>query len=41
MLYIVEKMHVAMPVAKGLWDVINGCYSADKFIQSFIRDFVE
>ena len=41
MLYIAEKMHVAMPLAKGLWDVINGRYSADKFIQSFIRDFVE
>ena len=41
MLYIAEKMHVAMPMAKGLWDVINGRYSADKFIHSFIRDFVE
>ncbi len=41
MLYIAEKMHVAMPLAKGLWDVINGRYSADRFIQSFIRDFVE
>ena len=41
MLYIAEKMHVSMPLAKGLWDVINGRYSADKFIQSFIRDFVE
>jgi glycerol-3-phosphate dehydrogenase (NAD(P)+) len=41
MLYIAEKMHVAMPLAKGLWDVINGRYSAEKFIQSFIRDFVE
>jgi glycerol-3-phosphate dehydrogenase (NAD(P)+) len=41
MLYIAEKMHVAMPLAKGLWDVINGRYSANKFIQSFIRDFVE
>ncbi len=41
MLYIAEKMHVAMPLAKALWDVINGRTSADKFIQSFIRDFVE
>ncbi len=41
MLYIAEKMHVAMPLAKGLWDVINGRYSAPKFIQSFVRDFVE
>ena len=41
MLYIAEKMHVAMPLAKGLWDVINGRTSAQKFIQSFVRDFVE
>jgi len=41
MLYIAEKMHVAMPLAKGLWDVIHGRYSAEKFITSFIRDFVE
>ncbi len=41
MLYIAEKMHVAMPLAKGLWDVINGRTSAPKFIQSFVRDFVE
>ena len=41
MLYIGEKMHVAMPLAKGLWDVIHGRTSAEKFITSFIRDFVE
>lgn len=41
MLYIAEKMHVAMPLAKGLWDVINGRQTADRFIRSFIRDFVE
>ena len=41
MLYIAEKLHVAMPLAKGLWDVIYGRYSAEKFISSFIRDFVE
>lgn len=41
MLYIAEKMHVPMPLAKGLWDVIHGRYSAAKFIQLFIRDFVE
>jgi glycerol-3-phosphate dehydrogenase (NAD(P)+) len=41
MLYIAEKMHVAMPLAKGLWDVIYGRTSAEKFITSFIRDFVE
>jgi glycerol-3-phosphate dehydrogenase (NAD(P)+) len=41
MLYIAEKLHVAMPLAKGLWDVIHGRYSAERFITSFIRDFVE
>ncbi|HMD90624.1 MAG TPA: NAD(P)H-dependent glycerol-3-phosphate dehydrogenase [Anaerolineaceae bacterium] len=41
MLYLAEKLHVAMPLAKGLWDVIYGKYSAEKFITSFIRDFVE
>ena len=40
-LYIAEKLHVSMPLAKGLWDVINGRYEAEKFIKSFIRDFVE
>lgn len=40
-LYIAEKLHVSMPLAKGLWDVINGRYSAEKFIYSFIKDFVE
>jgi glycerol-3-phosphate dehydrogenase (NAD(P)+) len=40
MLYLAEKLHVAMPLAKGLWDVIHGEYTAEKFITSFIRDFV-
>jgi len=40
-LYIAEKLHVSMPLAKGLWDVINNRYDADKFISLFIRDFVE
>ena len=40
-LYIAEKLHVAIPLAKGLWDVINGRFEADHFIFSFIKDFVE
>lgn len=40
-LYLAEKLHVPMPLAKGLWDVINGRYEAQKFIYSFIKDFVE
>ncbi len=41
MLYITEKLHISIPLAKGLWDVINGRYQADIFIHSFIKDFVE
>lgn len=41
MLYIAEKLHVAMPLAKGLWDVINGAFQPERFIFSFIKDFVE
>jgi glycerol-3-phosphate dehydrogenase (NAD(P)+) len=41
MLYIAEKMHVSMPLAQALWDVINGRYTADKFIRSFIRSFID
>lgn len=40
-LYIAEKLHLSMPLAKGLWDVINGRSEAKRFIQSFIKDFVE
>lgn len=40
-LYIAEKLHVSIPLAKGLWDVIHGRYEADRFITAFIRDFVE
>jgi glycerol-3-phosphate dehydrogenase (NAD(P)+) len=40
-LMIAEKLHVPAPLAKGLWDVINGRYSAERFTYAFIRDFVE
>ena len=40
-LYIAEKLHISIPLAKGLWDVIYGRYEADKFIKAFIKDFVE
>jgi glycerol-3-phosphate dehydrogenase (NAD(P)+) len=40
-LYIAEKLHVAAPLAKGLWDVINGRLQAQQFIAAFIRNFVE
>jgi glycerol-3-phosphate dehydrogenase (NAD(P)+) len=40
-LYIAEKMHIAMPLAKGLMDVIQGRYTPDSFISYFIKGFVE
>lgn len=40
-LYFAEKMHLTLPIAKGLWDVMHGRKSAHEFIYSFIRDFVD
>jgi glycerol-3-phosphate dehydrogenase (NAD(P)+) len=40
-LYFAEKMHLTLPIAKGLWDVMHGRNTAHKFIYSFIRDFVD
>jgi glycerol-3-phosphate dehydrogenase (NAD(P)+) len=40
-LYIAEKLHISMPLARGLWDVIHGRFEVDKFIKAFIKDFVE
>ena len=40
-LYLAEKQHVALPLAKGLWDVIEDRYTAEHFIRLFIKDFVE
>ena len=40
-LNIAEKLHVSLPLAKALWDVIHGRLEADQFIFSFIRDFVD
>ncbi|MGD2078887.1 MAG: NAD(P)H-dependent glycerol-3-phosphate dehydrogenase, partial [Chloroflexota bacterium] len=40
-LYIAEKLHVSIPLAKGLWDVLHGRYEADRFITAFVSDFVE
>jgi glycerol-3-phosphate dehydrogenase (NAD(P)+) len=38
---IAEKLHVSLPLAKGLWDVIQAQLEAETFIFSFIRDFVD
>jgi glycerol-3-phosphate dehydrogenase (NAD(P)+) len=40
-LYFAEKMHLTLPIAKGIWDVMHGRSTAHKFIYSFIRDFVD
>lgn len=40
-LSIAEKLHVSLPLAKGLWDVIHKRYSTEKFITSFAKDFVD
>lgn len=38
---IAEKLHVPLPLARGLWDVIQGRVEAETFIFAFIKDFVE
>jgi glycerol-3-phosphate dehydrogenase (NAD(P)+) len=38
---IAEKLHVPLPLARGLWDVIHGRVEAETFIFAFVRDFVE
>ena len=40
-LYIAEKMHIAMPLAKSLMDVIQGRYTPDRFMNYLIKGFFE
>lgn len=40
-LYIAEKFYISIPLAKSLWDIINGRYEVEKFIYLSIRDFIE
>jgi glycerol-3-phosphate dehydrogenase (NAD(P)+) len=40
-LYFAEKIHLTLPIAKGIWEVMHGRSTAHKFIYSFIRDFVD
>ncbi len=40
-LYLAEKYHRAMPLARGLWDVLHRRLEADRFVRTFTRDFVE
>jgi glycerol-3-phosphate dehydrogenase (NAD(P)+) len=40
MLYLAEKLHISLPLAKGLWEVAHGRISPGNFINYFIRDFI-
>lgn len=40
-LYIAEKLHISLPLARGLWEVINGKCQVNTFINSFIKDFID
>lgn len=40
-LYVAEKLHLSMPLARGLLDVVSGRDDPKAFITSFIKDFVE
>lgn len=40
-LYLSEKLHVALPLAHGLWDVIHARQTAEHFMSALIRDFVD
>jgi glycerol-3-phosphate dehydrogenase (NAD(P)+) len=40
-LYIAEKLHISLPLARGLWEVINGKCEVNTFINSFIKDFID
>ncbi|MCS6843032.1 MAG: NAD(P)H-dependent glycerol-3-phosphate dehydrogenase [Caldilineales bacterium] len=40
-LNLAEKLHVNLSLAHGLWSVICGRYTAQQFIYSFIRNFVD
>lgn len=40
-LYISEKLHVNIPLSINLWKVINSKLSVEKFVYSFIKEFIE
>lgn len=40
-LTMAEKLQVSLPLAAGLWDVINGRMDPHQFIYAFIRNFVD
>jgi glycerol-3-phosphate dehydrogenase (NAD(P)+) len=39
-LLLAEKVHVPVPLALGLWNVINGKYTVESFMDAFVRDFI-
>jgi glycerol-3-phosphate dehydrogenase (NAD(P)+) len=40
-LSLAEKLHISLPLAHGLWDVINSRLTTDHFIYAFAQDFIE
>lgn len=39
-LLLAEKIHVPVPLALGIWQVLNGNITAERFIDAFVRDFI-
>jgi glycerol-3-phosphate dehydrogenase (NAD(P)+) len=40
-LALAEKMHVSLPLARGLWEVIHGRDTTEHFIAAFSKDFID
>ncbi len=40
-LLLAEKIHLPVPLALGLWNVIQGKYSAEAFMDAFVCDFID
>lgn len=40
-LSLAEKLHVSLPLARGLWETIHGKYDTGRFIASFAQDFID
>ncbi len=40
-LLLAEKVHLPVPLALGLWNVIRGQYSAEAFMDAFVCDFID
>jgi glycerol-3-phosphate dehydrogenase (NAD(P)+) len=40
-LALAEKLHITLPLAHGLWDVINSRLTTDRFVAAFAQDFID